>query len=313
MRMSRLAVLLLLISLPFPAIAGPETVTYYYTDPLGTPLIEADSAGNVLRTFDYRPYGADAMGSGVGDRTVGYTGHIMDDDSGLIYMQARYYDASIGRFLSVDPQALTASVGNLFFANRFAYANNAPTRYTDAHGDKPGDHFRTPEAAALDALQYINGRSIAENLEYQGYVVVQGKGDFVATDPVRLAIDGGSTEGTPTGAVGDYHTHGDWTMGTPDHPIRTNDPSKDTLGSGHFSRADIARYRGLATLLGHQYRGYLATPGGSYLYYDATSQSSGDLQKAVEQQNKIDQMQREFEERQRTEEFTGRNPVIDGP
>ena len=33
----------------------------------------------------------------------GYTGHVNDPDTGLVYMQARYYDPGWGGFLSVDP------------------------------------------------------------------------------------------------------------------------------------------------------------------------------------------------------------------
>src|ERR1700754_5183873 len=147
------------------AAHAEKTVTYYYSDPQGTPLAETDSTGNVIRTLDYRPYGVEALGFLYKENDVGYTGHVSDDESNLVYMQARYYDASIGRFLSLDSQGVPA--GNIFFLNRFAYANNSPTRYSDDHGDKPGDHFRSPQAAALDALQYINPRSIAENTEYQ--------------------------------------------------------------------------------------------------------------------------------------------------
>jgi len=181
---------------------------------------------------------------------------------------------------------MQAAVGNIFFANRFAYANNSPIRYSDDHGDRPGDHFRSPQAAALDALKYINDRSIAENAEFQGYIVVSGENDFIATEPVRLSIDGGSTDATPPGAIGDYHTHGDWTTGTKGNLVRTNDPSKDSVNSAHFSKEDIARYIALASMLSHQYRGYLGTPARSYLFFDATTRASGDLQKVVDAEQK---------------------------
>lgn len=266
-----------------PAYAA-QTIVYYYTDPQGTPLAIADEAGNIIDTADYHPFGDRVAGSSVDDNSPGYAGHLRDSESNLVYMQARYYDSTVGRFLSVDPQGSPA--GNIFFHNRYAYANNSPIRYSDDHGDKPGDHFRSPEAAALDALQYINGRSIAENMEYQGYIVIQGADDFVATEPVRLTIDGGATDGTPNGAIGDYHTHGDWSTGPKDALVRTADPTKDTLNSANFSTADIKRYNSLAAALKHQYRGYLGTPASTYLFYDATSRRSGDLQKVVQQEQK---------------------------
>lgn len=67
--------------------AQQHTVTYVYTDPQGTPLAEADTNGNITATFDYRPYGAQALGTP--PNGPGYTGHMNDPDTGLVYMQAR--------------------------------------------------------------------------------------------------------------------------------------------------------------------------------------------------------------------------------
>jgi len=61
---------------------------------------------------------------------VGYTGHKFDADTGLSYMQARYYDPVIGRFYSNDPVGFT----NVHTFNRYAYANNNPYKYTDPNG-----------------------------------------------------------------------------------------------------------------------------------------------------------------------------------
>jgi RHS repeat-associated protein len=108
-------------------------VTYVYTDPQGTPLAEADVNGNITATFDYAPYGSQALGTP--PNGPGYTGHVNDPDTGLVYMQARYYDPSVGRFLSTDPVGPAA--GNGFNFNRYAYAKNNPTRNTDPDGRDP--------------------------------------------------------------------------------------------------------------------------------------------------------------------------------
>jgi RHS repeat-associated protein len=100
------------------AHAQPGKVTYVYTDPQGTPLAEADANGNITATFDYKPYGGQAMGTP--PTGPGYTGHVNDPDSGLVYMQARYYDPSIGRFLSRDPAGQKAGF------NDYAYVVNNP-------------------------------------------------------------------------------------------------------------------------------------------------------------------------------------------
>lgn len=62
----------------------------------------------------------------------GHTGHVNDPESGLVYMQARYYDPAVGRFVSTDP--VGPSAGDLFGFNRYAYADNSPIVHDDPTG-----------------------------------------------------------------------------------------------------------------------------------------------------------------------------------
>jgi len=112
------------------SVQAAESVTYYYTSPQGTVLATADAAGNVLSTADYRPYGAQALGAPVPG--PGYTGHVNDVDSGLTYMQARYYDPNSGRFLSVDPEE--AGAGDAFAFGRYSYGGLNPVVNIDPDG-----------------------------------------------------------------------------------------------------------------------------------------------------------------------------------
>jgi RHS repeat-associated protein len=106
------------------------TVTYVYTDPQGTPLAEADASGNITKTFDYTPYGTTALGTPPAG--PGYTGHVNDPETNLVYMQGRYYDPASGHFLSVDPVAPES--GNTFNFNRYDYVNNNPINHIDPNG-----------------------------------------------------------------------------------------------------------------------------------------------------------------------------------
>ena len=87
-------------------------------------------AGSVIETSEYEPYGK--LLNRANDDRAGYTGHVMDSASGLTYMQQRYYDPAIGRFLSVDPVSADSATGNNF--NRYWYANNNPYLFTDPDG-----------------------------------------------------------------------------------------------------------------------------------------------------------------------------------
>jgi RHS repeat-associated protein len=130
--MTKLLVLLCLLLVGRCAFAqSTGTVTYIYTDPQGTPLAEADASGNITATFDYTPYGTIALGTP--PNVLGYTGHVNDPETNLVYMQARYYDPAIGRFLSTDPISPTPGVQSNF--NRYVYSDNDPIGYMDPTGD----------------------------------------------------------------------------------------------------------------------------------------------------------------------------------
>ena len=112
------------------ATAGGATVTYIYTDGQGSPVAEADGAGNITATFDYTPFGSTLLGAQ--QNGPGFTGHVADPDTSLTYMQARYYDPSIGQFLSVDP--VLPATGSVSSLGAYAYAENNPIRYVDPTG-----------------------------------------------------------------------------------------------------------------------------------------------------------------------------------
>ena len=121
-----------------PAVAV-EVVTYIHTDGLGSPVVRTNASGVLVGTkTKYEPYGATVAGSQV--PTIGFTGHVNDANTGLTYMQQRYYDPLAGRFMSEDPVTTDANTGSGF--NRYAYANNNPYRYTDVDGRDSKEKFK---------------------------------------------------------------------------------------------------------------------------------------------------------------------------
>ncbi|MEH6414650.1 RHS repeat domain-containing protein [Pseudomonas sp. CGJS7] len=111
--------------------ANAQTVVeYIHTDALGSPVAVTDANQNVIERTEYEPYGAQA------NRPVldgpGYTSHVSDAVTGLSYMQQRYFDSGVGRFLSVDPVSAYSAPGVNF--NRYKYANNNPYKFVDPDG-----------------------------------------------------------------------------------------------------------------------------------------------------------------------------------
>ncbi|WP_343231458.1 RHS repeat-associated core domain-containing protein [Xanthomonas euvesicatoria] len=111
------------------ATRNSGTIKFQHTDALGSPIAVTDTAGQVVERTDYQPYGS-PIGKTVDG--IGYTGHAMDGATGLTYMQQRYYDQDLGRFLSIDPVAADSVLAANF--NRYWYANNNPYRFTDPDG-----------------------------------------------------------------------------------------------------------------------------------------------------------------------------------
>jgi RHS repeat-associated protein len=111
------------------AEACGQTVEYIHTDVLGSPIAVTNSAGVVIERTVHEPYGA-VVNRPLSDGP-GFTGHVTDSVTGLVYMQQRYYDPTLGRFLSVDPVS-TSENGTNF--NRYWYANDNPYRFTDPDG-----------------------------------------------------------------------------------------------------------------------------------------------------------------------------------
>jgi RHS repeat-associated protein len=130
--LQRLLFLLVIPSaMTIPAPASAQTVEYMHTDALGSIVAITNASGVVVERNEYEPYGDDLAGVKDGP---GFTGHVSDAATGLSYMQQRYYDPQVGRFLSVDPVTADSSGGNF---NRYWYANNNPYKFTDPDGRLP--------------------------------------------------------------------------------------------------------------------------------------------------------------------------------
>lgn len=100
--------------------------TYYLADHLGSILQTTNASAAVTLTRQYDPWGKLLQGS----TTAGYafTGREWDPEAALYYYRARYYDPSVGRFVSEDPLRFVDGV------NPYRYARNNPLTWSDPTG-----------------------------------------------------------------------------------------------------------------------------------------------------------------------------------
>jgi RHS repeat-associated protein len=112
------------------ATRSPTGLDYIISDQQGTVEATYASGGNLETSRSYLPYGKRRSG-GEFDTDQGWLGEIEDDHASLSYMNARYYDANIGMFISPDPIIDTAHPKSL---NAYAYALNNPITYSDPTG-----------------------------------------------------------------------------------------------------------------------------------------------------------------------------------
>ena len=128
------------VGMPYSLIynSGTTTTTYYYiTNLQGDVMYLVDANGVQVAAYDYDPYGKviTATGAMAEVNPLRYRGYYYDTETGFYYLQSRYYDPEICRFINADSYA---STGQSYLGyNMFAYCANNPIAYTDLEGEAP--------------------------------------------------------------------------------------------------------------------------------------------------------------------------------
>ncbi|MBM3133080.1 MAG: RHS repeat-associated core domain-containing protein [Chloroflexi bacterium] len=131
-----------------------STLEYLHTDHLGSTSVTTNTSGTTVSTVKYFPFGGARSQTGTLDTDKRFTGQRLDQ-TGLYYYNARYYDATIGRFIS--PDTVVPNPANPQSLNRYSYCLNNPLRYIDPSGHDVETSRGTVPQAVVDYANSLGG------------------------------------------------------------------------------------------------------------------------------------------------------------
>ena len=123
----------------------PETY-YFDKNTLGDVVAIRDENGNILAKYEYDAWGNVTVYDQYGNvntnstfignvNPIRYRGYYYDTETGFYYLQTRYYDPTICRFINADNYELVATLASRGGLNMYSYCANNPIMYTDETGE----------------------------------------------------------------------------------------------------------------------------------------------------------------------------------
>ena len=106
--------------------------TYYTQNAHGDVVNLTDSTGAITKSYKYDAFGVEQNVDDADDNAFRYCGEYYDSESGTIYLRARYYDPTIGRFISRD--SVTGENTDPLSLNLYTYCHNNPIIGIDPSG-----------------------------------------------------------------------------------------------------------------------------------------------------------------------------------
>ena len=167
---------------------------YYIYNVQGDVIALADaSTGKLAATYTYDAWGKlvelkDTTANSVGTQNpFRYRGYYYDTETKLYYLQSRYYDPEVGRFINADAFASTDISGALS-ANMFAYCENNPVMRDDPTGEVWTVAVKMLVGAAVSMASYALDQSMAgEKIDIKELAMSAAEGAITAVVPTKYA------------------------------------------------------------------------------------------------------------------------------
>jgi RHS repeat-associated protein len=134
--------------------APRQLIRYQYSNHLGSASLELDEEAQIISYEEYTPYGSTSY-QGVRShvetsKRYRYTGKERDEETGFSYHGARYYACWLGKWVSVDPSALTNDSKRPI--STYAYGNLNPLVFIDPDGKD----ITVNPASQIKASEWVN-------------------------------------------------------------------------------------------------------------------------------------------------------------
>ena len=170
------------------ALRENGTITWLLSDHLGSTSGTVNAAGALVSIMKYSAFG-ETRGTGSSSTDYRYTGQREEEEIGLYFYKARFYDAALSRFVQAD--TILPDPGNSKAFDRFAYVENNPINAND-----PSGHF-----AWIPALAAAGG--IIGAATYGITTAISGRSFNWVDLGVSVAVGaaGGALIGTGVGAA----------------------------------------------------------------------------------------------------------------
>jgi RHS repeat-associated protein len=161
-------------------------IYYLHADHLGSLQALTNASGQGIQRLTYKPYGETFSNTGSVDfEQHRFTGQELDSETGLYFYHARYYNPTLGRFLSPDPVVPGAS--NPQSLNRYSYVGNNPVNLID-----PSGHFSLGSlfSSLLPMAAGVGVGLLAGSMGAPG--IIAGMAGGAAAGAVNSALNGGN-------------------------------------------------------------------------------------------------------------------------
>ena len=171
--------------------AVPTVISYVLDDNLGGTNVVTNASGSIVEALDYYPYGQarmDTTSGGYAGEVRKYIGQVYDAPTQLLYLNARYYNANQGQFISQDPVFLgnpsQQNLSNPQTLNAYSYSEDNPITGADPSGKLSLAQVSATLSQISAALQsisnilsHVGGSSFAGQVAqatYQGVTTAAG-------------------------------------------------------------------------------------------------------------------------------------------